>query len=164
MYRTAKDLRLIKFPVFALPEDSWYIQDKVLFLDGKVLDDTNMPGETLGIRRIQCGRKDLFRLRKGYLNLKSMLLSKKKHFIDSNGTPFTYVKTQNGKLKYHKVDEIILRETYCNVKLNNITQRFTILRPPMEEARWARVLYYGPHPWILYDFKKEQGKDSFRRV
>lgn len=164
MYKTAKDLRTIEFPVYALPDDCWYRQDGILFLDGQVIDESNMPGKTLGIRRLQCGRSDLFKLKKAYMNLKSMLASGKKHFVDSNGVPFTYIKTQRLALKYHRIGSIEQKETYSVVSLKGVASRFKIIRPPLGEVFWARILYYGPTPWILYDLKFERGRDSFRRV
>lgn len=164
MYRTAKDLRQIVFPVYALPDDSWYKQDGLLLLDGLILDETNMPGSSLGIRRLQCGRSDLFKLRKGYTSLKSMLASGKKHFIDSAGIPFTYIKTQRLPLIHHAIQSIEARETYSIVILKGVASRFKIPRPPLNEVFWARVLYYGPSPWVLYDLRAERTKNSFRRV
>lgn len=164
MYKQYQDIKNIEFPVYALPDSGWYKQDGVLFLDGRVLDDTNMPGKTLGVRRIQCGRTDLCPLKRAYTGLAPMLQSSKKIFIDSNGVPFIYNKTKNFDLKYHKVSNIEKRETSTTVWLENVSHAFSIPRPPYGDARWARVLYYGRLPWMIYDFQINKGKDSFRRV
>lgn len=165
MYKTFKDIKSIQFPVYALPSSDWYRQDGVLFMnDGKVLDDTNMPGSTLGIRRIQCGRKDLQTIRRAYTDFPSMLSSKKKIFIDSAGIPFIYSRTLNSPLIHHKVKRIELKEDCSIVWLNLVPSPFTIPRPPYGDANWARVLYFKGAPWLIYDFASERGKDSYKRV
>ena len=165
MYKRFQDIKNIVFPVFKLQEATWYKQDGVLFNgDGKVLDDKNMTGETLGIRRLQCGRKDLYRLRRAYPDFASMLQSKATCFIDNNGVPFIYLKTINSPLVYHKVSKIELKETCTVVRLTNIPYAFKLPRPPYGDAAWARILYYKGAPWILYDFAAQRGKDSYKRV
>lgn len=165
MYKSFKDIKNIVFPVYALPSDDWYEQDGVLFInDGKVLDDTNMPGETLGVRRLQCGRTDLQNIRRAYTDFPSMLASKKKIFIDSAGTPFIYNKTMNSPLIHHKIKRIELKELISIVWLNSVPSPFTIPRPPYDDPQWARVLYYKGAPWLIYDFASQRGKDSYKRV
>ena len=44
---TYRDIKLVAFPVYALPSGNWYGQDGLLFLDDKILDDKNMKGELL---------------------------------------------------------------------------------------------------------------------
>ena len=165
MFKRFQDIKTIKFPVYALPSVDWYMQDGVLFIDdGKVLDDKNMPGITLGIRRIQCGIKDLCRLKKAYTDFNSMIKGKHKIFIDSNGNPFVYKRTINSPLIHHRVDKIELKGDCSVIWFKNISHPMTIPRPPYGDARYARILYYKGFPWLIYDFVLERGKDSYRRV
>ena len=166
MYKQFKDINTITFPVYNLPSLDYYIQDKVLFYgDGTVLDDKNMSGKTLGIRRLQCDRSDLFPIaRRCNPDIKSLLKSKNKIFIDNNGVIFEYVKTKNYPLVHHFISKVELKDTYSIIIFKNITQRFLVPRPPPETANWARILYNGPFPWIIYDFKENRGQDSFRRA
>ena len=165
MYKQFQDIKTIKFPVYALGSTDWYRQDGVLFIDsGEVLDDKNMPGESLGIRRIQCGRKDLHRLKKAYLSFHDMLQSKKSTFIDSNGTPFVYKRNINSPLIHHSISKIEPKDDHSIIWLKKIEYPMTVPRPPYGDARYARVLYYRGHPWMIYDFVMEKGKDSHRRV
>jgi len=165
MFKQFKDIKTIKFPVYALPSVDWYMQDGVLFIDdGKVLDDKNMPGESLGIRRIQCGRTDLCKLKKAYTDFNSMIKGKHKIFIDSNGNPFVYKRTINSPLIHHRVDKIESKDDHSIVWFKNINHPMTIPRPPYGDARYARMLYYKGFPWLIYDFVLERGKDSYRRV
>ena len=165
MYKQFQDIKNIKFPVYPLSSTDWYTQDGMLFIeDGMVLDDKNMPGATLGIRRIQCGRTDLYKLKKAYLDFSSMLQSNKKIFIDSNGVPFVYKRTINSPLIYHTISKVDYKDTHSIIWFKNISYPMSIPRPPYQEAIYARILYFKGFPWMIYDFSKEKGKDSFRRV
>lgn len=165
MYKYFKDVKNITFPVYRLPSTDWYRQDGVLFINnGKVLDDTNMPGETLGVRRLQCGRTDLQKLRVAYPDFLSMLQAKTNIFIDSKGKPFIYKRSINSPLIHHRVKFIEPKDDITIVKLERINSFFSIPRPPYGDPRYARVLYFKGYPWIIYDFAQERGKDSFRRV
>jgi hypothetical protein len=53
MIITYKSLDNIEFPVFKLPSDNWSVSDGLLTIDGILIDDKNMSGKTLGMRRIQ---------------------------------------------------------------------------------------------------------------
>lgn len=165
MYKRFQDIKTIRFPVYALPSADWYIQDGVLFIDdGKVLDDKNMPGNSLGVRRIQCGRKDLCKLKKAYTDFQSLIKSKHKIFLDNDGTPFIYKRTINSPLIHHTVTKVENKQDHSIVWLSNVNHPITIPRPPYGDARYARVLYYKGFPWLIYDFVTYRGKDSYKRV
>lgn len=166
MYKQFKDLRSIKFPVFdlRLKEPEWYTQDGVLFIDGLVVDERNMPGKTLGLRRLQCGRSDLYVLRRAYTDFKSMLASKKLVFIDSNGVPFKYVKTKRAPLVHHRISKIVPKEDHSVVWFKSINYPMRIERPPVIDPLWARVLYYNGAPWDIYDYCTYKGKDTYKVV
>lgn len=165
MFKRFKDVKSIKFPVYLLPSREWYYQDGVLFIDdGKVLDDSNMPGETLGVRRLQCGRTDLQKLKRAFIDFQAMLKSKHNTFIDSNGVPFIYERTINSPLIHCRIKRIELKEIATLVWFYDIPYPMTLPRPPMDKVEWARLLYYKGSPWVIYDFAIEKGKDSYRRV
>ena len=50
------DYNNIDFPVFVLHTDNIELIDGILWIDNQVLDDKNMSGKTLGIRRLQSPR------------------------------------------------------------------------------------------------------------
>lgn len=166
MYKQFQDLKSIEFPVFALKSDNWIIQDGVLFDENmQVLDDKNMPGKSMGVRRLQCGRTDLAKItKKAYPDFNSMLSSKKKIFIDNNGQPFVYQKTTNAPLIHHSIKRIEPKETFTLIWIHNIPYPFTLPRIPYGDPRWVRVLYYKGSPWSIYDFAATRGKDSYKRV
>lgn len=152
------------FPLYPLPNSNWYVQDKVVFLDGRVVDERNMPGETLGIRRLQCGRSDLLPLKKAVTSLYDLLHCKHKAFIDSKGKLFEYEKTMSSKLKCYQIQRIDRKEVASVLWLHGVTHPFTIPRPPAGSPGWARVLHLGPSPWLLYDYVSSPTKDTYRRV
>ena len=77
MVITYKTLHKVKFPVFLLYSGEWERADGLLFVEGKVVDDTNMIGSTMGIRRLQTSYPDLYKLKQ------------------SNTKPQWYTKTNN---------------------------------------------------------------------
>lgn len=165
MYKQIKDLKSIAFPVYRLPNCDWYIQDKVLFIDGKVLDDKNMPGETLGIRRLQCNRSDLHKLARSKIyTIVDLLNTKHKYFIDSKGVPFIYHKTVRVPLKFKRIKKITYHDTFCKMHLDGVPFPFKLKRPPIMGERWASVLYYKNAPFMIYNTHQNKGKDSFRLI
>jgi hypothetical protein len=166
MYKTIVDIKSIKFPVYKLENLDVTIVDGIVFTDqGKVLDDRNMPGTTIGIRRLQSQRQDLKMLKMLANDEKSLLNSRGSPcLIDSEGNIFQYVKTRNEKLKYYLIEKVDKQGTFSLIKLQGIKTPFKVPRPPYPEFTWARVLHYKSLPWIIYDYDQFKGKDSIKRV
>lgn len=154
----------IRFPVYQLDSGNWERQDGLLLIDGSIVDDKNMPGDTLGIRRLQTPHKNLYSLRAQIDTLRGILKSNKNHYIDSNGLPFIYEKTKFCKLKYYKIKRIIKKEDCSLLVLANVKQHFVIPRPPPEGALYAGLLHFGDLPWILYNYAEEKPLDTRRKV
>ena len=164
MYKQFKHLSSIRFPVYPLRSKDWYRQDGLLFdSEGRVLDDTNMPGGSLGARRAQSGQ-NMAPLRRACPDVAAMITSKKTIFIDSNGVPFIYKRSVGCHLKFYPIKAIEPKDTCSIVKLRGVPYPFMIERPPIDEARFAGVLLYDGAPWFILEFSKHRGKDSFRRV
>ena len=164
MILSFKDISKVKFPVYVLPSSNWQETDGLLFLDGHIVDDKNMPGATLGIRRLQTPHKGLLRLKHQIDNLRGLLKNDKNTFIDTSGTPFVYEKTQFCKLKYYRIKSITPRETCSLLRLWGVKQPFAVPRPPALEMQYAGILHYGSMPWILYEYSEEPHKDTRRKV
>ena len=62
MSRTTNINDLI-FPLFVIHTDNIEELDGILWIDDQVLDDKNMPGDTLGLRRIQSPMKSIYPLK-----------------------------------------------------------------------------------------------------
>ena len=164
MIVTFKDFHRLKFPLYVLPSDDWYRQDGVLFLQEQVVDETRMPGETLGIRRLQSGRKDLLKLNRAILDIPDLVQCKTKYFIDSFGKPFIYQKEQQSKLKSYRIKRIEPKETASLLWLYDWPSPFTIARPPLGNPQYVRFLHYKGAPWIIYDYVRHPTKDTYRKV
>lgn len=159
-----KNINKVRFPVYAMTSDDWHITDGLLFLEGKILDDRNMPGDTLGIRRLQTPHKTLVRLAHQIDDMRGLLKSNQKTFIDTNGIPFIYEKTEFCKLKYYKIKSILKKESCSLLYLYGVKNPFRVPRPPASEIQYAGVLHYGNLPWILYEYSEERQKDTRRKV
>lgn len=165
MVITIKTLKNIRFPVYLLPESSWTKSDGLLFLNGLIVDDKNMSGESLGMRRLQSPfYKSLFPLKKSLNTSAGLLKQTLPYFIDSNGLPFIYEKTVYAKLKYYKIQEVTPKITGCLLKLEGIPKPFSIPRPPADGMLWAGVLHYYGFPWVLYEYSETKLPDTRRKV
>ena len=87
----------IVFPVFTVHTDNVEISDGILWVEDQVLDDRNMKGKTLGIRRLQSPMKSIYPLKYMIEDIPSLLIHRGKQYIDSAGHYF--VKEKTTKLK-----------------------------------------------------------------
>jgi hypothetical protein len=159
-----RNLQKIRFPVYELSSGNWEKLDGLLFLDGKIVDDKNMTGDTLGIRRIQTPHTNLFKLKNQIDTVRGILKSNNKYFIDSYGMPFIYEKTEFCKLKYYRIKDIKPKDTCSLLKLDGVKNLFVIPRPPPTDTQYAGVLHNGARPWLLYDYSETKLKDTRRKV
>ena len=161
---TYKDLNLITFPVYALPSGNWYSQDGLVFLDNKILDDKNMLGSNLGLRRLQSPHTNLFPIKYKVRDLTGIIKSSKKHFIDSMGALFEYEKIDFLRLSYYKIERIENLTKVSRLHLHRVKKPFIVPRPPPPEIQYAGVLHSGIRPWLLYDYSETKLKDTRRKV
>lgn len=164
MVVTFKSLNKIKFPVYPLDSGNWQRLDGLLFLDGKIVDDRNMSGDSLGVRRLQTPHKNLYNLKHQVDHFRGMLKSDKKHFIDTNGTPFIYEKTEFCRLVYYRIKKVVKKEDCCLLYLYGVKNPFIIPRPPAESAEFAGVILYHNLPWVLYAYSERKNSDTRRKV
>jgi hypothetical protein len=166
MIVTLQNVHKLKFPVYMLPSEDWERSDGLVFMEGLILDDRNMEGETLGIRRLQTPfQKSLFQLNKSFPSLVALALQKSgKCYIDSRGTCFIYEKTVFCDVKYHEISKVTRKEYVSTLTLKGIKSTFQIPRPPPDGTEWAGVLYYHGLPWKLFDFSKTKKKDIRKKV
>jgi hypothetical protein len=163
LIKTYKTLSTINFPCYVLPKGSVYSRDGILFLNGKIIDDRNMKGETLGVRRVQTPQKNLMRLNKSITEpigiIKSIGTGR---YIDTFGNIFLYKKTKFAKVIYHKIKKTDKKINSSILWVHGVSFPFVIPRPPPAEFRWAGILYNNSKPWLLYNYATERLK-SFRR-
>lgn len=164
MIITYRDIEQITFPVFNLPNGNWQLLDGLLFLDDLILDDKNMKGATLGIRRLQTPHENLFSLKKSLDSHLGLIKSRDKHFIDAMGTVFIYERTKTCPLKYHSIRKITKKQVASLLELNGVKKKFIVPRPPPSDCNWAGVIYIYNMPWLLYDYAETKPKDTRRKV
>lgn len=165
MVITWKQLSNIQFPVFALPSSNWEEQDGLLYIDNQIVDDKNMPGKTIGMRRLQTPAKELYPLRGSIAAPISLIRQTRiKTFIDNVGTPFIYEKTTSSSLKYYKIRKIELKNVASVLWLNGVSFPFKVPRPPKDGLSWAGVLHVKEIPWLLYEYSETKKADTRRKV
>ena len=150
--------------MYKIPHDNWSYSDGLLFLDDQLLDDKNMTGGTIGIRRVQTPFRDLFPLKKSLINHIGILKQTGNTFIDSQGDPFIYEKTLLCKLKYFKIRKVDRKGVASLLWVKGINFPFTIPRPPEDGRTWAGILHLHSIPWLLYEYSEVKLKDTRRKV
>ena len=154
----------IEFPVFVLHTDNIELIDGILWIDNQVLDDKNMSGKTLGIRRLQSPMKSLYPLKYMLKDEAEILHHQGKFYIDNSGFFFTKSKTTTTQLKYHKIMRVEKKTIASRLWLKDCPFPFPLKRPLPENASWAGVLYRDGIPWIIYDLSEEKQKDTWRKI
>lgn len=162
MVITYKNQSLIKYPVYILPSNNWYSKDGLLLMDQKVLDDINQQGNTLGLRRMQTPLKNLHPIRRMVYDWVGIVKSEHKHFIDSNGMCFTYIKTLFVQLKYLPIKEVVKKQRNCILKV--VGGQFIVPRPPSSQIKYAGILHHEGYPWALYNYSELKLKTGRRKV
>ena len=155
--------RSINFPVYSIDSLNFHSKDGLLFLDNQIIDDKNMPGPTLGIRRLQTSHT-LYKLNRQIDSFIGILKNPKKTFIDSHGEPFLYEKTRMTTLKYYRIHRIEKKKFYSVLWIKGWNSSFIIPRPPPEGMGHVGILLLGNLPWVLYDYADREHKQTVRKV
>jgi len=154
----------IKFPIFVVHTDDILFVDGLLWIENQVLDDTNMSGETLGLRRLQSPMKSIYPLKSMIKDIKSLLDHQGKYYIDTTGRFFRKNKTTKASLKYHKILRVEKKDIASVLWVKDCPYPFTLERPLALSQAWAGILYRDGVPWILYDTSEERRKNSWRKI
>ena len=141
---------MIKYPCYVLHEEPEEI-DGILWLEDQVVDDKNMLGKTLGMRRLQTPMKSLYPLKYLIEDEVSMMKHRGKHFIDTNGVYWYNEKTQTATLKYHKIRKVEKKDIASVVWLKDVPFPFVEARPPQEGMGWCGILYKRGIPWKIWE-------------
>ena len=154
----------IKFPVFVVHTDEILFVDGILWIENQVLDDTNMNGETLGLRRLQSPMKSIYPLKSMIKDIRSLLNHQGKYYIDTTGRFFRKNKTTTTQLKYHKILRTDKKGIASVLWVKDCPFPFTLERPLEDTETWAGILYRQGMPWILYSTSDKKEKDSWRKI
>ena len=153
----------IKFPIYVLSEEPEEI-DGLMLIGDQVVDDKNMSGATIGMRRLQTPMKSIYPLRYQVDDEVGMMKHRGKHFIDTNGEYWYDEKTKTTPLKYHKIRKVERKDIATVVWLKDVPFPFVEARPPQEGSSWAGVLYQKGIPWKIWEYCEEKKKDTWRKI
>ena len=153
----------ILYPIYILSEEPEEI-DGLLLIADQVVDDKNMPGKTLGMRRLQTPMKSKYPLRYQLDDEVAMMKHRGKHFIDSNGIYWYDEKTTTTALKYHKIRKVEKKEIATVLWLKDVPFPFVEARPPQDGIASAGVLYKKGIPWKIWEYSEEKKKDTWRKI
>ena len=134
------------------------------FIDAKGKIDTNMKGNTIGIRRLKSPMKSMYPLKYMVDDIPSLLNHQGKHYIDNSGFFFTKEKKHKVDLKYHKILRVEKKTIASVLWIKDCPFPFPLKRPLPENASWAGILYQNNIPWILFDLAEEKKKDTWRKI
>ena len=154
----------IQFPIFPVHTDEITLVDGILWIENQVLDDKNMKGKTLGIRRLQSPMKSIYPVKYMIKDIRSYLDHQGKFYIDNTGYFFRKDKTKKATLKYHKILRVDLKTIASVLWVKDCPFPFTLDRPLKDDQQWAGILYRDSIPWILYDTSSENKKNSWRKI
>jgi len=154
----------IVFPVYTVHTDNVEMADGILWVEDQVLDDRNMKGKTLGLRRLQSPMKSIYPLKYMVQDIPSLLMHKGKQYIDSEGHYFVKEKTTQVQLKYHKILRVERKEVVSILWCKDCVFPFTLKRPLDDNITWAGILYKQNIPWILYNVSSKKEKDTWRKI
>lgn len=176
------DLAKVHWPVFKLlDEKPAVIGTRVLYsrlrLDmetseyattEKVIDDTSLPGTTLGARRLVLASQGvkLLKIKKAvyFLSDLTKLAKANSWFIDSSGYVFQYKKSARCKLVCKKITNIHPgKTTGVILELEGIHSRFKAMRSPEPYEMYAGVLLHKSG-YLLYGIYEHKFKDSWRMI
>ena len=154
----------IQFPIFPVHTDEITLVDGILWIENQVLDDKNMKGKTLGIRRLQSPMKSIYPEKYMIKDIRSYHDHKGKFYIDNTGYFFRKQKTTKATLKYHKILRTEKKIVASVLWVKDCPFPFTLDRPLKDDQQWAGILYRDSIPWILYDTSSEKKKNSWRKI
>jgi len=154
----------IHFPLFVVHTDEIHLVDGILWIENQVLDDTNMKGKTLGVRRLQSPMKSIYPLKYMLGDIPSYLQHQGKYYIDSLGYFFTKHKKYKSPLKYYKILRVDKHDTISTLWIKDCPYPFTLKRPLPKSHTWVGILHRDDAPWEIYNVSENKEKDSWRKV
>ena len=175
-------LQTITWPVFKLSEKEPNQKNGLVFfhteyidetndtsLTFKIVDDSNLPQKTLGLRRLALQKDSKIKLHKistaiYFLADLIKLAKATTWFIDSSGKIFQWKKYTRAKLITKKIKQVLPAEGIgCILEVESISQRFKSLQRPQDFHQYAVFLVIN-RIYILYGLSDVPRKDSWRLV
>lgn len=158
----------IQWPIYHLSRIPQRV-DNLLFVednDGnyKVIDNLDMPGHTLGVRRLQhlmdtssIIKRKLLKLSRPSYSLSDMLHRKINLFIDSSGKVYNHVKTTFVPVETFKLKSFVEYPEGYVLYVHNLHCRFFINRAPNLHEKYVQVLRVGKG-FVMYGLTDKHTK------
>jgi len=156
-------MRKIRFPIYVIHEEPEEI-DGLIIIGDQIVDDRNMTGTTIGMRRLQTPMKSIYPLRYQIDDEVGMIKHGGKHFIDTNGVYWYQEKIKRTALKYHKIRKIEKKDIATVVWVKDCPFAFIEARPPQDGCSWAGILYKTGIPWKIWEYCEEKKKDTWKKI
>lgn len=135
----------------------------------QIVDDKNIPGDSLGKRRLGLlkERVKLSKIGMAIFFLGDLIKIAKPNlwFIDNNGTVFNYQKSSRVKLTFKKITKKIpIQSGGMLLEVEGMPGRFKTLYTPLPEETYAGLLMLKGTMPILYGVYSNKFKDTWRLV
>jgi hypothetical protein len=133
----------------------------------RLIDDTELPGDSLALRRLQIKALDvpLFPLRKALFFLGDLIkvAVPSQWLIDSNGKVFNYAKQRRVPLRSYPITGVFDIGGGGAIIEIDYAQRFKVLHKPKHTMKYAGVLTLGLEK-ILYGLYEEPFDETWRLI
>lgn len=153
------------FPVYPIKEAEYIRKEGTQLIvrnkyGDRVLDDTSIEGDLLGVRRLHI-LENKYKLNRAVSSIRDIITMNGTVYkwIDSRGTLFEYNKTHYVPLVYKPIEYIKYVEGVGSVVKGKGTPPFKLEFPLDPELKFIGVLKEAGG-YLLWDLCKEQKKDS----
>ena len=163
----------IKWPIYKIGvHDNMYNEMGVDYIkhSGKIsiLDNKNLKGDSLGIRRLAIPRNEIYNLKRVIFMFSELLADIGSTYIDSNGNIFKYKKSKFVPLVWKLVKNSELLKTITLLRVEGIPHIFELptnywLKYSEEEEVYLGLLNLGNF-YIIYDLVTYSIKDTRRKI
>lgn len=160
----------INFPIFSVSKTYKRIWEEfnVTYIETVkgvyVLDNKNIPGDTIGERRLKINNSKLYNFKKSYYTISQMLHSKYNVFVDVYGTVFKYKKTKMVPLIYYKVENISkASDGECVLSIPSINYYYKVTCRNAYGINYIGLLVTH-NGYILYDLSEYKKNNSRRKI
>lgn len=164
----------ITYPLFPLSTgiEGFYEEDGVVLVKDctgyRIIDDTNLEGNTLGIRRIKlkADKKQIYPLTRKIDTFIDLIKYSNvyKHYIDHTGKYFKYEKTRFAKLVYKPINFrkfVDGKGTVFTVK--GVNSWFEVPYVVSPEVAWVGLLKID-RSWLMYELSFTKQPDTRRKI
>ena len=160
----------IKFPIFIIGtyKRIWK-EDNILYIESTSdiiykLDNSNLPYDTLGKRRLHIPKKERYRFTNTFFTIGQLIKSGKKLFIDNTGKLIKYRKDRRVNLIYREIKKTKFVEgkgVLCYIK--NISVPILISNYIYNDEKFIGLLSIDDG-YLLYELSDYRKPDTWRKV